>query len=1072
MKVVGRKDSSRVGLLLQLATHPRKRASLSQCLSSLSLNESARSVTGIKRPARDSSRVEPVLPATVSQRRRASSLTNKFGADGEANSAEPKKQGFLSMEKAREMMKVTEDPDFHKVGSFSPATWRQIVHLLRSWLRFESEESVNASFALLERLLVEQELLLQNQSSIVSGGKSVVLQSMTDEERHALHILSRELLNTDLLNGIINNWRNAWKSQHTKISPRRLLPQLEGYIDRSPSLHPDTKTYNMIMDAVTKRFSHQVAQKLAEEIYQRMSNRAPQPTKQGHNGLSFQWSPAPTINGKLRCINDISPDHFTYTTLINVYTYSKNPRAAEEVLGQLHRAYLEGISPVQPNVHTFTACINAWAGSDAPDAPEKAESLLQVMQLMDQEGQLDDIRPSVWTINALLKCWAKSGRPDAGKKAEAIFSHMEDKYHVQPDLVSLNTVLYTLTIVAYDLELAESILQRMTYPKPDRDSYQFIMRALHEHANERNDISAKVEFYLGRMIRFRLKPKLTTYNHALGALAHCNANDAGIRALKIFQRMSYPPPHYNVEPTKPNTLSYEYLIMALANNGKAELAEEKFWDLVEENLSGNKFVTPNQKILNMVVSAWSDATRISDREKVTAIMNLLQRVARLSHQAVKPDKVTCNILLFCLSKLKNEKARFQAEEVLAELEKEWRTTNDDYFKPDIISYASVMRAHANVGDLQKTREIFNRALQAYRNGNKTAKPDVVAFNHMLLAIARGARGRNRGAGKLAEDLFQQMSDYHAAGLLDELPNKKSYDIKINCWANSGIESAGVEADKILQTMAEKAANGFPELEPDVVSYTTAINAHAKSGNHLRAEELFNKMLVDFGHGNEKLKPNMYTINALLAAIANSKEPDAGEKAEAYLRDIISAREVLSIIPDAVTFSTVITAWINSGDSRAGERAKSLFREIESMSQKYGFTISLDAGFYKSMLRACALTGDTTTAESLLDALVRSDEIKPDRYMFHALLHAYAKTQNADNADKADALLEEMKSLAASTKNGLVLPDMECYHCVLECWAKSERKEKAVERSEAILLEMERIARVDPRAKPTHVTYSR
>ena len=183
---------------------------------------------------------------------------------------------------------------------------------------------------------------------------------------------------------------------------------------------------------------------------------------------------------------------------------------------------------------------------------------------------------------------------------------------------------------------------------------------------------------------------------------------------------------------------------------------------------------------------------------------------------------------------------------------------------------------------------------------------------------------------------------------------------------------------------------------------------------------------------------------------------------------------LDLKPDAVTFSAVISAWANSGDPRAGERARVLFRQVQHLSGKPGYNIRLDAGFYRSVLGAFAVSGDTATAEALLATINRNElkGVKADRYMYHALLRAYAKSDDKDAAERAEAHLKDMTELSVSTRNNFVKPHAACYMSVLECWAKSEHSEKAVERSEALLSEMEEKAKHDPQVKPTPAAYTR
>ena len=369
-------------------------------------------------------------------------------------------------------------------------------------------------------------------------------------------------------------------------------------------------------------------------------------------------------------------------------------------------------------------------------------------------------------------------------------------------------------------------------------------------------------------------------------------------------------------------------------------------------------------------------------------------------------------------------------------------------------------------------------LEKFRNGDEKCKPDRFVFGCLLESISKNAKGRHIDAGKEADKIFKQMNEYYANGMLDKPPNKVTYDLRINCWGNSNDSRAPHRAEEILKDMQALAALGHKEFQPDARTVTSVINAHAKVGNCARAEELLRQMFEEYTNGNKEMKPTLETINIVLASLARSKEPGAARKAEVYLREMLAFQDAstIDLKPDVATFTTVITCWANSGDPMAAEHAKALFRELELLSHTDD-AIRLDAGIYRSMLRACARTGDTVYAESLLQEIVNDagldGAIKADRYMYHAVIQAYAASDEEDAADKAEALLREMDAIAESTDSSLVKPDKLCYLTVLECWGKSKHTKRALEHSEQLLLEMEEKARNgDDIVKPCPATYSR
>lgn len=1034
----------------------------------------------------------------------------------------------MNYEEAQELTKVLKVPEFQIPGTFSEATWRQMAHLLQSLASYHSAESIDSTFRVLERLLVEQEYLMQNKtdhakhptvnnssSTTVNNNTkndapsaataspsfshpSVVKRLMSEKERRELQVLSREILNTELLNNIVDAWRLSWKQQLTNTSPMKILPLLEEYIDRSPSFHPDTKTYNMAMHAATNRFEKKVAVVVANHVLERMTNKNNNthntdnitPTKGPGSKLALRFDTTPSLNGKLRCRNDISPDEYTYATLIKIHADAGDPKTAEDINNQLYKDFMAGRTTAQPSVRTFTACVGAWARSGMPHAPEEADRVVEQMEQLDQEGILRNVAPNLVTYNNLIECWAKSKRRDAAEHCEDVLKVLEASRTLRPDRISYNTVIYAWVHVAKQVERAEAVLRRMyqsyksrnASAKPDLDSYQNVIEGLMKVAVNDDQIPLRAQMYLKRIKSSGLTPNLRTYNLVLACWTRSNAENAGGCAEAILREMKAPPgEHSRYAPVqvKPNSHTYTSVINAYAENGQAKQAEMIFRAMYKEYHQGNTSVKPQLQNFNAVLSAWTKSKSATDDEKVKAMVNLMQKLPKTGPIGIKPDIISANTLLNCLARSSLEQSRQFAESVLSNIEADYEATKDPSLRPDKYTYTSVMKAHANVGDAYKTKETLHRMIDQYKKGNEAAKPDIFPFNNVLLAISRGAKGRKENAGLLADELFQEMSSLRAEGILDVCPNLASYTMKIACWAASGDPLAGAEADKILGELEQLAANGQPEVKPDARTISNVINAHAKCGNYVRSEELLKQMLDDYSNGDRKMIPALETINMVLASLARANTAEAAEKAETYLQEMLEFQEFepsFDLKPDAVTFTTVISAWAKSGSPDAAERAKALFSKAEMLSQSEDNQIVLDGGFYRSVIRAFAQNGgDMSIAESLLQDIVKGGEgrdIQPDRYMFHSLLESYSKSDSDETAEKAQALLEQMNELAEAG-NEFLKPDSACYRCVLQCWVNNaNHPKKAADRLEALLREMEqRASNGEHDLKPDPNTYS-
>ena len=214
MRAARRIGAKNAPKLLPRARHtPDARRDASQTLrfsslSYLDVSGSSSNTTIRKRappPSRAPLAVAPLLDRSTSRQKSSLSTNTTTTTNDSVAERSSSNNGLMDYKAAQELTKVLDVPDFQKLGTFSDRTWRQISNLVKSWTQFHTAESVESSFAILERLLTEQEWLLQNISHNESdeGGSSVVQRFMPEQERRELQLLSRNLLNTELLNEIV-----------------------------------------------------------------------------------------------------------------------------------------------------------------------------------------------------------------------------------------------------------------------------------------------------------------------------------------------------------------------------------------------------------------------------------------------------------------------------------------------------------------------------------------------------------------------------------------------------------------------------------------------------------------------------------------------------------------------------------------------------------------------------------------------------------------------------------------------------------------------------------------------------
>jgi hypothetical protein len=98
------------------------------------------------------------------------------------------------------------------------------------------------------------------------------------------------------------------------------------------------------------------------------------------------------------------------------------------------------------------------------------------------------------------------------------------------------------------------------------------------------------------------------------------------------------------------------------------------------------------------------------------------------------------------------------------------------------------------------------------------------------------------------------------------------------------------------------------------------------------------------------------------------------------------------------------------------------------------------------------------------------DVRPDKYTFNTVIHAYSKTGGKEAATKAQDLLLRMQKMHKEG-NVLAKADTITYNCVINCWAKSNRGGDAANEAEKLLNKMHRLYEMgDPDVKPNVVTY--
>jgi len=233
------------------------------------------------------------------------------------------------------------------------------------------------------------------------------------------------------------------------------------------------------------------------------------------------------------------------------------------------------------------------------------------------------------------------------------------------------------------------------------------------------------------------------------------------------------------------------------------------------------------------------------------------------------------------------------------------------------------------------------------------------------------------------------------------PSLLIYNALLNCYANAGM--AG-KAERLLERLDD----------PDSISYGSTIKAIANSGKSQpvavsRAESLVNKL----GTGNEIIFTHRLRLLSKFGM---------GNEAEQLLQQM----EKQNLNPGVIHYTAAMNAWAKSTSDVATVRAELLFKSMEASP-----SFDIDRAAYHSLMLNYSARGDSKKARLLLQRMLESPSLKPNRNSFTMVIDSYARSGSKYAGRKSEELLDQMRELHAAG-NHEVEPDSITYASVIRC----------------------------------------
>ena len=643
---------------------------------------------------------------------------------------------------------------------------------------------------------------------------------------------------------------------------------------------------------------------------------------------------------------------FSWTIIIGGYAKHKCAEKAMELFNQMCQ------KGVQPDAFTFSSVLKACANPSALQWGKEVHACVR------HAGLQSDVHVG----SALVHMYAKCGSIDDARLA---FDKMEERNVITWNVMIGGLAEHGCGHEAYELFLQ---MQREGF-KPDAFTYSSILNAcastgalewvkeVHMHAREagfESDVrvgSALVHMYAkcgsiddARLAFDKMQERdVITWNVMIGGLVE---HGCGHEAYELFLQIQR-------EGFKPDAVTYASILNSCASTGALEWVKEVHMHAREAGFESDV------RVGSALVHMYAKCGSIDD--------------ARLAFDKMEErDVITWNVMIGGLAE---HGCGHEAYELFLQMQREG-------FKPNAITYISILNACASAGALEWVKDVHTHAREAgfesdVRVGSalvhmyakfgsiddarlafdKMQERDVITWNVMIGGLAE------HGCGHEAYELFLQMQ---REGFK---PDAFTYSSILNACASAG----ALEWVKEVHMHAREA-----RFESDLRVGSALVHMYAKCGSIDDARLAFDKMQ----------ERDVVTWNVMIGGLA---QHGCGHEALEVFRSMIAD----GVKPNEISFVAVLSACSHSGLVDEGRR---LFL---AMTQDYG--IEPTVVLCNCMVDVVGRAGHLEEAKLFIDKM----PVEPNEATWGALLGACRTYGNVDLGKLAANELLKLEPMDAS-----------------------------------------------------------
>ncbi len=769
---------------------------------------------------------------------------------------------------------------------------------------------------------------------------------------------------------------------------------------------------------------------------------------------------------QLKQTKGLIPTSSAYYLYISLLSKSGSPESAETAENILRELVKEGERNPKliPSCPVFVNVISAWRRNKG-DSKTNAQRAQAVLDLLLEEHARRSKLPQKWMrfaindvpFNATIDAWAKaSATPKLlEERIDEILTTMDNLkvprtmvtawsvlplYYPRDDTASTVQDVPAKVLRLLDLSLSQGgggknpMLQCQIYTKA------LEICSVYKNANEVNDSSTAAEIaeeiFLNQYFKRprgerRVETTIAGFEHCIQAWKNDNKHDVKYkerRILELLQKMEKEVDHVYMHTHKRNPSVgklYASLGKAWALSSYPANALERASDHIDNLLASSKAqsdlkLSPFwfQDVFRVVEDNYSEEVAADFLKKTySKLLANESQFFRMMKDLEVPEMRDCEpapavvmedflngVLDTLLSKSGIDSGR-RAEIIL--LKQQELYEEGKCLPPTFETFKKVLQCWSKSQEKGAAAERMENMLMLadslYEAGDKMLRPD---FEGYMSVIAAWSRSHSPDAPEKIQNHLKTLHRRRLEGDQSFAIDTRVYAALIRAYTNSGRSDA--------QKMAYSIFQSAPDALKDTSLYNLLIEA--QGGDSSRAEELLQVMHISYFEGNEKVKPNTETFNAVIQAWLRSGSPMAAWRADGIFKRMgeMSKTGKLDVKPNSRTFDLVISTLAQDWGA---ELAKvDVYLALLKEHYLAGDCVPTVTS-YTEAIRAWASKNDDPRAilraQALLDEmheLVREgvDTVRPNRNTYEVYIEGVSQSSFEDRTQLVNDVLFKMK----------------------------------------------------------------